>query len=482
MKKLLAILLLLSSIPTIAFAHSPAPKVIVVGAGLAGLTTAYRLHSQGVDVEIYEARARVGGRVFTIKINGEAAELGGANITDGGAAKHLMNLIHELDLETVEKEVASNPAYFDGKECLFEYPLLKNKGYDPDRLKMQLRSLADHAHTMEDVLSGLLKEEDPLYKLFSVRLAGYEGGDPKHLSPLYTETLYHMLLGGICAAYPGAGAEEQSFTFASIRGGNGLLAEKMAQELGSRLHLNSPLTEVSKNSNGTLTLTFDEKTQVIADQVVFAMPCTTYKAITFGNDVIPSERLETIKNIRYGTNAKIILPLNNSLLDSSITTFCCNDRIGSFIGPCTDTLTLYYVKHYGYFSEKTLQATYEMEEPMLQAMFQHHLPVDLSPAYARDASFVDYRGPVGYSWPNDPYAQGSYAYIAAGQEQLLTQFEEVNGELVKTVFAPIDHKIYFAGEHTSILMDVPGTMEAACESGERTARMLIRTLVSCKEQ
>ena len=39
---------------------------------------------------------------------------------------------------------------------------------------------------------------------------------------------------------------------------------------------------------------------------------------------------------------------------------------------------------------------------------------------------------------------------------------------------PIDQKLYFAGEHTSILMEFPGTMEAACESGERAARMILK--------
>jgi len=32
-----------------------------------------------------------------------------------------------------------------------------------------------------------------------------------------------------------------------------------------------------------------------------------------------------------------------------------------------------------------------------------------------------YSGAVGYSWPNDPYAKGSYSYIASGQEDLLTE-------------------------------------------------------------
>lgn len=52
------------------------PKVVVIGAGLAGLTSSYRLNQHGVDVHVYEARNRVGGRVFTVKLEDQIAELG----------------------------------------------------------------------------------------------------------------------------------------------------------------------------------------------------------------------------------------------------------------------------------------------------------------------------------------------------------------------------------------------------------------------
>ena len=96
---------------------------------------------------------------------------------------------------------------------------------------------------------------------------------------------------------------------------------------------------------------------------------------------------------------------------------------------------------------------------------------------ARDESFIHYYGrPVGYSWPNDPYVKGSYSYIAPGQDTILTATNKVEGETVKTLFSPIDQTLYFAGEHASILQDVPGTLEAACESGERAARMIAKRL------
>lgn len=52
-----------------------------------------------------------------------------------------------------------------------------------------------------------------------------------------------MLLGGICSVHQGKGEEENYVNLLSIKEGNALLPEKMAERLGnSRLHLNRALT------------------------------------------------------------------------------------------------------------------------------------------------------------------------------------------------------------------------------------------------
>src|SRR5690349_13444828 len=95
-------------------------KVVVIGAGLAGLTAAYRLFQHGYkNVEIYEARGRVGGRVFSVHLTGprgdSIVELGGQNIPDGGEAPTLKALAHEMGLSLLEDEIELTQAFYDAE-------------------------------------------------------------------------------------------------------------------------------------------------------------------------------------------------------------------------------------------------------------------------------------------------------------------------------------------------------------------------------
>ncbi len=452
-------------------AEAQTPKVVVVGAGLAGLTTAYRLHQSGVDVHLYEARNRVGGRVFTANVGGKIAELGGEGITDGGPAENICHLIEEFHLELAHSEFTLKHALISEEELIPMNSLLRAKQWDPDQLKDKLSSLAVSAQNLREVILGILDEKDPIYRVLAVRIAAYEGATVEKLSPYYTETLYQMLMGGISLVYQGDGREDSSIIRASIQGGNALLPEKMAEALGDRVHLGRPLTKIARGDD--YCLTFEDGASVRADLLVLAIPCPVFKSIVFEEGVLPAERLETIEKVHYGTNAKVLIPLS---APPSHTMGLVSDRWVSFLDSDCHFLTLYYTGEFGRFSPKTLLHNCSSDWPLLEVGFGVDLPPVDALTYARDEAFSSYGSSVGYSWPNDPYAGGSYSYIAPGQETLLTDTQEVLGEQVRTLFAPVDEKLYFAGEHTSILFDVGGTMEAACESGERIARMILKKL------
>ncbi|HWH20132.1 MAG TPA: FAD-dependent oxidoreductase, partial [Solirubrobacterales bacterium] len=90
-------------------ARAPAaPRVAIVGAGLAGLTCAYRLHQRGIASMLYEAHdSRVGGRCWTARefAGGQTAEHGGEFIDS--AHHRIRALARELGLTLDDLEAAA---------------------------------------------------------------------------------------------------------------------------------------------------------------------------------------------------------------------------------------------------------------------------------------------------------------------------------------------------------------------------------------
>src|SRR3954462_1823266 len=81
-----------------------APRVVVVGGGLAGLTCAYRLKQSGVQAQLYEASDRLGGRCWTRRgdfAEGQIAEHGGELIDQGHTQVRKMAQELGLDLDNL---------------------------------------------------------------------------------------------------------------------------------------------------------------------------------------------------------------------------------------------------------------------------------------------------------------------------------------------------------------------------------------------
>ncbi|HUD00998.1 MAG TPA: NAD(P)/FAD-dependent oxidoreductase [Rhabdochlamydiaceae bacterium] len=444
------------------FSHQQSPKVVVIGAGLSGLITAYRLHKEGWDVDLYEARNRVGGRIFTVNIEGHLDELGGRNILDGGSAEHMKALINEMGLETEEAKTHLQIYYSDDGE-LYEFEeILKDREFVPEALKSQLELLKKSSRNMQEVLQALFDENDILYKVCAVHLSGYEGADIDKLSTNYVWTLYNYLLGGISAANQTSCDQEKTyFEYLMIKGGNYLLAERLAEKLSTRLHLNHELKKITKSPMGSYLLSFQNGKQVTADILVLAIPCPTYKNISIGNEVIPSKKQSDIENICYAQITRVSLPLPPLQAKEA---FYTNGRMVTMINQDKSILDLHYISQ---LHEATLEETLAKDFSFLQKIYG----IDSSPhpIMASDESLSFYKGAVAHSWAKDRFAQGAYSCCGAGQEELFTSTIEIGGKKVKTLFAPIDNSLFFAGEHTSILVDVCGTMEAAVEAGIRAA-------------
>ena len=84
--------------------------IIIIGAGLSGLLTGYRLKKKGIPFKILEARNRIGGRIDTVYgINNTPIEMGATWFTN--QHKQLIALLEELEIDYFEQHMDSTVFY-----------------------------------------------------------------------------------------------------------------------------------------------------------------------------------------------------------------------------------------------------------------------------------------------------------------------------------------------------------------------------------
>src|ERR1043165_4264815 len=81
-------------------------SVAIIGAGITGLTAAFRLQRENIPVTVYEAAPRVGGPMKTIRRDGYLAECGPTSMLETSTLSS--NLIKDVGLES--RRVYANPS------------------------------------------------------------------------------------------------------------------------------------------------------------------------------------------------------------------------------------------------------------------------------------------------------------------------------------------------------------------------------------
>ncbi|MDF3055585.1 MAG: hypothetical protein K0Q74_1492 [Gammaproteobacteria bacterium] len=435
-------------------------KIAVIGAGLAGLAAAYRLMQYGLEVDVFEAKNRAGGRVFTVLMEnylGDIAEveLGAQNITDGGESAYLLNLAKELNLNIQQKIIDTNHLVYSGSDKADYAQLLANH----HSTAADIKKLVDKANNIGQLIELFCEDNRLLQQALFSRMMAYEGLNP------YEQSIYHnietfecAISGGVAKVHEFYEHKHDQVVTSFIKGGNARLPMEIAKRLEGKIHYNKALSKIAINGSCTI-LTFVDQSVYEYDHVILAIPVATFNNIDFSEAKIEKNQLRKIESIGYGSNYKIALPLDlkqknniSSIIKDNMLSFYNND----------ETIQLLYVND----KVQNVQDFINVLSPSNN----HSMGPIMQVA---DQNYKIYKQNICCDWKKDRYFKGSYAGYSVSISEELDKIEYHLETPYKALFTPISNMLFFAGEHTTILECI-GTMEAAVESGERMAKAIIK--------
>lgn len=456
-------------------ARAQTSPVLIVGAGVAGLTAAYRLTQAGVPVNIVEARNRIGGRVITLrKAAGTnlSADLGGEYLDSDHAC--IRSLAEEVGLTEIDlfanQEGLVETAYFFQGRFVPEAELIGDVAPVAERIEADLEAIDEFEDYTTPIPAAVALdnlsiaqyldqiETSPLMRqIIRIAYAVFYGRDAEEQSSL--NLIY--VLGTELDAFAPFGASDERYV---IDGGSDEIVNRLAQlvptiETGTVLEAINSLPDgrygVSLRSGQS---SFDRT----YEKILVTMPFSVLREVQLNVELPPAKAL-SINSLGYGTNSKLITAYTDKIWRN----FGLSSDVYSDLGfhnieesgqsqknPGTGTALL---TNYTGGTQGVAIGSGTAEIHAQQQLSQYER---VYPGISNLA--IPGRAVRGY-WPGDLYSRGSYMSYFPGQ---WTQTYGAEGERVGNIF--------FAGEHTSF--EYQGYMEGACETGELAATEILEDM------
>jgi oxygen-dependent protoporphyrinogen oxidase len=270
-------------------------KIVVLGAGISGLTTAYLLKQKGHDVTLFEKKSEVGGFIETSYENGFLFDRGPYGALE--TTPLISKLVAELNLQDqlVYASKAANKRYILRHSTLHALPLspaafLKTRLFSP-KAKLRLfaepfigRSKEGYYQSLAEFVTRRFGREFLDYVINPMAAEIY-AGNPESLSvksafpKLYAlEEKYGGLIVGTIKSIKerkqNAEKSKQSAKMLSFKDGMIILPKAIANYLGSNLFLQADVKMIERNAEGYAISCVhkDEKITVQADIIISTLP------------------------------------------------------------------------------------------------------------------------------------------------------------------------------------------------------------------
>ena len=455
--------------------------VVIVGAGLAGLTTAWHLMRQGVACEIYEASPRVGGRMHTQRNFNEEdmfCELGGELVdTDHTEIIQLCRVLgvplERFDADTAQPDRAvfyAQGRIYTEEEVLEAFqPLARVLAADIARCfpggEVMIPTYRESYNaawldgiSLAEYLDSKKQVAPWLVRIIKNAYTGEYGLDPEEQSALNLL----LMMKPETERFRMFGDSDEAMR---IQGGSSQLPQALLKAISGKVpvHYRHRLQAVSAANNG-MTLAFQDgghTRMVNAQRVVMAIPFSVLRDVQGINELgLSPIKKRCIRELGYGTNAKQMIGFRSRFWRKTQQRVPANS--GEFF---TDWLSQCYWDTSRLPRGKAGILTNFLggKAGELATSAQYNVALkDLQRLYPGGGKQAD-GNQAFFNWARFVWSKGSYTCCRPGQ------YTSIIGVAQEP---ELDGRLFFAGEHCSV--DWMGYMNGAAESGRTAAAQVMR--------
>ncbi|MDW3652414.1 MAG: NAD(P)/FAD-dependent oxidoreductase [Bacteroidia bacterium] len=402
-----------------------AGKVLIIGAGVAGLYAGYLCQAEGIDFQILEASDKIGGRLGKVEGFSDISLDSGAEWLHG--KKSIIGELVKQTTTKIKRDKSKEYYWFKGK--------LKKKlpRYLEDELEED-ENPSDVSFLEYARLKGYGEE----YKYIIEQLAGDYGADASELSAKWTKKEEE--------AYS-AGFKDYKFRETYFD----LFDKHLIAKIQDSIQLNTVVKKIEYRQDKML-VEDGMGNAYSADKVILTVPISVLKEgdISF-LPPLPAYKIEAFEKIGMGAGMKIFLKFGQKFYEGYIAggKICAAYADESWAKKGKDHILLAFVmgKQAEYLS--SLESDQEIIEALLGELDEMY--GGQASAYFLDAHIVD--------WGKHPFIRGAYSFSKVGI-----------GNAREIAAQPIEEKIFFAGE----AMNLNGHHQTVHGAAETAIQQLIK--------